>query len=137
MPPLGRSILWLIVVVLVAAACAGPSGSASVPTSVVPVTDLKTVAGTWAGVATRDAGDSEDWLELTLREDGTFAGFSARQIGAFAGQGKLQLRDGTVHASGTNGTAVMTLTEQGGPVLDIRFTERNGVSYSARLRPKT
>jgi hypothetical protein len=129
--------MWLVAVVLVASACASPPSSPSALAAVVPVTDLKTVAGTWAGVATRDAGSQTDWLELTLREDGTFAGHSARQIGAFAGQGTLQIRDGTVHASGANGSAVMTLYEQDGRVLNIRFTERNGVSYSARLRPKT
>jgi hypothetical protein len=129
--------MWLVAVVLVAPACAGPSSSPSALATVVPVTDLKAVAGTWAGVATRDAGGQTDWLELTLREDGTFEGLSARQIGAFAGRGKLQVRDGSVHASGANGTAVMTLSEQDGRVLNIRFIERNGVSYSATLRPKT
>jgi hypothetical protein len=137
MPRLDRSVLWVVAIVLVASACARPQSAPSALAGVVPVTDLKTVAGTWAGVAARDAGDQTDWLELTLREDGTFQGLSARQIGAFAGQGTLQLRDGSVHASGANGTAVMTLYEQDGPMLTIRFTERNGVSYSARLRPKS
>ena len=133
-----RSIVWFAALVLLACACAGPQPPTSTQRgAVVPITDLKTVAGTWAGLALRQPADSGDWLEITLRADGTFQGVSARQVGVFMGQGTLQLRDGNVLAVGPRGTAVMTLYERRGPLLSIDFTESNGVRYSAELRPKT
>jgi hypothetical protein len=90
-----------------------------------------------AGVASRDVGSQQDWLEITLKNDGIFDAFSARQIGVFAGSGTLNLSGGRLTAVGPHGTALMTLYDRGGRVLFVDFRDVNGVPYSAELRPKT
>jgi hypothetical protein len=136
---LDRAVAWFTVfaVVTAAVACAGPQTSSGGPGVTVPITDVKTVAGTWAGLASREAGGQDDWLEIRLHENGTFEAFSARQIGAFIGKGTLTLNGGRITAVGPRGSAVLTLYNRQGPVLVVDFRDVNGIQYSAELRPKT
>jgi hypothetical protein len=82
------------------------------------------------------ASDVDDWLEVTLHDDGTFEAFSAKQIGVFQDKGTLALSGGKVMAAGSHGTAVLTLYDRRGPLLVIDATETNGVKHSADLRPE-
>jgi hypothetical protein len=104
----------------------------------VPVADLKAVAGTWTGIAARSAGSGrEDWLEITVNENGTFKASAARQTGTLIGDGTLRVSDGKVLAEGRNGRAVLTLYERSGPLLVMDFTDKDGIKYSAELRRKS
>jgi hypothetical protein len=136
---LHRTVAWLTVFAVVAAAeaCAGPRTSSHEPGAVVPITNVKAVAGTWAGLASRAAGSQEDdWLEMRLKEDGTYEAYSARQVGALTGKGTVTLDGGRMKAVGTHGSAVLTLYDRQGPVLVMDFRDAHGVPYSAELRPK-
>ena len=136
-----RSSLLMLLLVVTATACAGPSSSSSSaqgPRTMVPVADVKAIAGTWTGIAARSAGSGrEDWLELTVNENGTFKASAARQTGALVGDGTLQVNDGKVLAVGRNGRAVLTLYERSGPLLVMDFTDTDGIKYSAELRRKS
>ena len=125
-----------LVVMVQMAACAGPGTAPRASSVMVPITDVKAVAGAWAGVASRTASDQDDWVEVTLNEDGTFEAFSARQIGVLQGKGTLTVDGGKMMARGPNGSAVLTLYDRAGRVLVLDFRDRNGVSYSGELRPK-
>src|SRR4051794_19988434 len=130
------TMMWVTVLLVVATmtGCAGARTVSERQGAVVPVTDLGAVAGTWEGLAARDSSDREDWLRLSINPDGTFEGYSARQIGVFAGKGTLAVRDGKVAAVGPHGKAVLTLYERNGPLLLMRFTDTDGVTYSGQLR---
>ena len=126
----------VLVAMATMSACAGSSPSSPKSGVMVPVADVRTVAGGWAGVTSRTAGEQDDWLELTVNEDGTFEVFSAREVGALLGKGTLSVNEGKMTALGTHGSGVLTLYDRGGRVLVLDFRDRKGNTYSGELRPK-
>lgn len=124
-------------VLLILAGCAGSGSSSMAPGVAVPITDLKTVAGKWAGVGSRQTSSREDWIDLTIREDGTFEMLSARQVGVLKETGTLMVSNGTLRVKDGPGTFIYTLHDRGGQrVLMLDGTGASGVKYSAELRPK-
>ena len=113
-------------------ACAvGPAGPGSV---VVPVTEVKSVAGHWAGTLARDTSSREDWVRVTIEEDGTYDFSSSRTIGVLTGKGKLSVKDGKLVGEGPRGTTVYTLYDRGGKqVLIVDARLHDGATYSAVL----
>ncbi len=105
-------MIGLVVVSAVFAACAGgPAGPGSV---MVPVTEVKSVAGQWAGTLARDTNPREDWVRVTIDQDGTYDFSSARQIGVLTGKGNLSVKDGKLVGESPRGTSVYTLYDRGG-----------------------
>jgi len=134
---LRRALIGFMGIVVVAGGAGCADRTASLSTGVViPITDVKMVAGTWAGVASRESSRRDDWLEVQVNEDGTFETSSARQIGVVSGKGTVTVSDGTMKAVGPRGTAVLTLYDRQGRMLVMDFLDTNGVPYSAELRPK-
>lgn len=132
-----RSGLAMLIVVATVAACAGPRTSVRTDDAVIPISDVRSVAGTWAGVVSRSTGSDEgDWLEFSVNDDGTFQAFSARQIGTLLGTGPLTITNGRMAAVGPHGTAMLTLYDRHGRALVMDFREASGVRYSAELRRK-
>jgi hypothetical protein len=135
-----RLIGWvaILVVVVAAPACAGARSSAGASGASIPIKDVSSVAGTWGGLVSRATGSDEgDWLEMKVKEDGTFQAVSARQIGLLLGNGTLAIRNGQMAAVGPQGTAVLTLhDDRQGRALAMEFRDRNGVRYSGQLRPQ-
>src|SRR4051794_19619872 len=73
------------------------------------VTDFKNVAGKWEGLLVRNPRTrDDDWVTLVLGDTGTYEFVSYRQIGVFAGKGKLVLNDGKLSAKSEKGSQ-MTL----------------------------
>lgn len=100
----------------------------------VPVTEVKSVAGHWAGTLARDTSSREDWVQVHIEPDGTYDFTSARQIGVLSGKGKLEVKEGKLVGEGPRGTSVYTLYDRGGRqvlIVDVRL--HDGVSYSAVL----
>ncbi|HSE06339.1 MAG TPA: hypothetical protein VLK35_19485 [Methylomirabilota bacterium] len=130
--PRAVALIGLVVVAAVFAACAsGPAGPGSV---MVPVTEVKSVAGRWAGTLARDTASREDWVRVTIDQDGTYDFSSARQIGVVTGKGKLSVKDGKLVGEGPRGTSVYTLYDRGGKqmlIVDVRLND--GATYSAVL----
>jgi len=119
-------------------ACSSPSGGGSSATPVA-VTDVRSVAGKWAGLVDALGPRSDDqYIEVTVREDGTYRATAARTIGFMDAQGRLQPSDGRLLVlgdSGSRGTAVL-LTRDGGPLLQVEVTNAAGTRRTARLRPQ-
>jgi len=109
-----RASAALVIVLVVATACAStPSG----PATPVPITDFKMIAGRWGGVILGLSGprnDEGDWVDVAIGEDGSFNFGVYRTIGAFAGKGKLTLKDGKLTGEGERGSATYTLIDRGG-----------------------
>ena len=125
---------WLALAVAAATlvSCAATTGRGRA--TLVPVTDFRTVAGTWTGLARQGTSAPDDWVELTIRADGTYEAASAPAVGAFKEVGTLRLDGGALRSSGPYGSAVYRLYYQGGArILIADYTSRDGTSYSGEL----
>jgi hypothetical protein len=116
--------------------CAGIEPRQPPASTIVPISDLKTVAGKWEGALERHPPASEllgeDWLTLTIEDSGTFEIESDRDIGVLKGSGSLHLRDGRLESE----SATYTLHERDGKsVLIVQAHDRKGTRYHAELTP--
>ncbi len=134
----GRIALSMSVLIfLVAASLAGCAGSTSqVPRVQVPVSSASAVAGKWAGTVRRDPSTEDDWVDLTIRDDGTYEIKSFRTIGAVLGGGRLTVSGGKLTSETERARATYTLYEGDGKrVLNVDGTLKNGVTFSGWLTP--
>jgi hypothetical protein len=121
-------------VATVAVSCATPDRPAWTP---VPITDLGTVSGKWAGILLRDPTDRrDDWLEMTIAPDGTYQVKSYRLIGAMTGSGRFTLADGKLSSKGPRSTITGTLyTADGQRMLRMHATTPEGFIFRSDTRP--
>ena len=107
------------------------------PSIPVSVSEFRSAAGKWAGIlksTPRVRGD--DWVTLTIRDDGSYEFMSVRTIGIFQGQGTCTLIDGKLKTETERGWAITTLYEEGGwRMLKVEGATKDGVQYSAELTP--
>src|SRR5215470_14643614 len=118
----GRSGLSLVLMLaIVGASLAGCAGSTSqMPSVKVPIASVSAVAGTWAGTARRDPSTEDDWIEMTIKDDGTYEIKSFRTIGTLLGGGKLTLSNGSMTSETQRASAIFTLYEgEGKRVLKV------------------
>jgi hypothetical protein len=107
------------------------------PSTPVSISAFTSAAGKWSGIlksTPRLKGD--DWMTLTIREDGSYEFVSVRTIGIFQGQGTCTLIDGKLKTETERGWAIATLYEdRGRRMLKIAGATKDGVQYSADLAP--
>jgi hypothetical protein len=100
----------------------------------VPITSIAAIKGKWAGVVARGSANRDDWLELTINDDGSFQYTSARTIGVLQGRGQLSLRDGQGFSESERARSTYQLIDRGGKrVLRVDVVETNGLRYGADL----
>jgi len=132
----GTRSLWAIVTVIVVVGfVASLAGCASVgPIAPVVVSDIKFVAGTWQGVV-YEPGSEPDYVELTIREDGSYDLVSREPIGESRGKGKIVLSGGRLIMEGERGRGVGTLmrNQAGDLVMNIDATLSDNSTLSAKL----
>ncbi len=127
-----RTSLALLFVVATLTGCAATAGRSRA--TLVPVSDFRAVAGTWTGLVRQGTAAPDDWVELTIRADGTYEAKSAPAIGAFKEVGTLRLDGGALRSSGPYGNAVYRLYYQGGArILIADYTSKDGTAYTAEL----
>jgi hypothetical protein len=116
------------------AGCAGMTGPTA-ESVVVPITSFDAVKGKWAGIIRRSpASRREDLVELTIDEEGSYRFSSSRTIGVLRGDGKLELKEGTLSSASEHGSASYRLLERGGQrLLKVDAVDRDGRRYSAEL----
>jgi len=133
-------VLLLLMVAFVGASfpgCAGSTASSSqVPSTQVPITSVSAVAGKWAGTVRRDPSIDDDWMDLTIKDDGSYEVKSFRTIGAVLGGGRLTVSNGQLVSETERARSTLTLYEgEGKRVLKIDGTLKNGVTFSGWLTP--
>jgi hypothetical protein len=133
-PRLAPPVLLALALAALTGCAGGPSTTSAVP---VAIQDIKTVAGKWAGVYSRDTSSTsqEDWVRLAIDDNGTYEFASARQVGVLHGRGKLAVRDGKLYGlSERGGTVVASLFDRGGkPLLKVAAQDAAGLGYTAEL----
>lgn len=106
------------------------------PVTPVSISAFERVAGKWAGIlkaTPRFKGD--DWVTLTIRNDGSCDFVSVRTIGIFQGQGTCTLIDGKLKSETGRGWAATLYEEAGRRMLKVESATKDGVQYSADLAP--
>jgi hypothetical protein len=105
----------------------------------IRLTDVGTVAGRWAGLSDLPGHRMDDqYVEVTVRDDGTYEATSARTIGVMDARGRVQLSDGRLlieGSDGARGTATLYSADGQRTLLVEMVTARAG-NVTARLRPK-
>ena len=112
--PVRRMAVAVLVLALAACTSASPPPP---PATTIPITNFQMVAGKWSGPITGlpgSARDEGDWVEVTIRPDGSHDFKVTRTIGMFGGKGNLTLKDGKMTGQGERGSAEYTLSERGG-----------------------
>ena len=130
-----RSLWAIITVTVVIGFVASLPGCASVgPIAPVVVSDVKSVTGTWQGVV-YEPGSEPDYVELTIREDGSYDLVSRQAIGESRGRGKIVLSGGRLIMKGERGRGVGTLLSSpaGDLVMNIDATLSDNSTLSAKL----
>jgi len=139
MTPHGRRPQWAVLTVAIAAGLAASLvGCASIgPASTVAVSDVKSLAGKWAGVVYGAGYDDGIKVDVTIREDGSYDAVSRQRDSSSSGKGKIVLTDGRLVVEGQRGNGVATL--QRGPgglrILRIEMTLSDNSNLSAELSP--
>jgi len=103
------------------------------------VADFKSVAGKWEGLLVRNPRTrDDDWVTVVISDTGAYEFASYREIGVFAGKGKLVLADGKLSAkSEKGGQMTMQLLADSGSADRILRTEAKdieGFHYWADLK---
>ena len=127
--------LLLALVSAMLAACAGMGTTG--PSTAVPITDFKMVAGKWGGLVTGISPQHDDWVDVTIAPDGKYDFGIYRTVGAFSGTGTFTLSDGKLQARGERGTTSYTLYQSGAKrTLQVQGVLSDGRQVSAKLNPK-
>lgn len=132
--------LCVVIVVLHAIlACSSQSSRQSPRWLRTPVTNFKTVQGKWEGLMVRSPHSrlDEDWVYVTLRDNGAYEFASYRTIGVMSGKGMLALKEGRLVGQSDKGKLTFELYRD--PVSDERMLRAqgataDGLDYVAQLK---
>ena len=131
-------ISGLVVLVQAALACAVFAASAKTQWSPTEITDLKSIAGKWEGIMIRTPKSrTDDWVNVSIQDNGDYEFASYRTIGVFSGKGNLAVKDGKAMAQGEKGTVTVQLfTEKtkNQSMLKAEGKGKDGVLYRAELK---
>jgi len=102
------------------------------------ITDIKSIAGKWEGIMIRTPKSrSDDWVNVSIQENGDYEFASYREIGVFSGKGTLNVKDGKATAQGEKGTVTVQLftdKASGQSMLRAEGKGKDGISYRAELK---
>ena len=102
------------------------------------ITDIKTISGKWEGIMIRTPkSKQDDWVNVSIQDNGDYEFASYRTIGVFSGKGNLAVKDGKAMAQGEKGSVTVQLfTEKtkGENMLKAEGKGKDGISYRAELQ---
>lgn len=107
------------------------------PTTPASIVTFESAAGRWSGILKAiPVLRHDDWVTLTIGDDGSYEFESVRAIGIFQGKGTFTILDGKLSAETDRGSSVVTLYKDSGRrMLKVEATTKDGVQYSAQLTP--
>ncbi len=102
------------------------------------ITDIKSISGKWEGIMIRTPkSKQDDWVNVSIQDNGDYEFASYRTIGVFSGKGNLAVKDGKAMAQGEKGSVTVQLfTEKtkGENMLKAEGKGKDGISYRAELQ---
>lgn len=102
-----------------------------------PIESFGSVAGKWAGLMVRSPKAREDdWVRVTIADDGRYEFTSYRTIGLFSGRGQFTLAEGKLTVTTERGTATGSLyVSDNSRMLRMSGVMENGAQYAVQLQP--
>jgi hypothetical protein len=97
---LGCCVLAVIVIVGLSVSLAGCAGIG--PVTPLPVSDIKSVSGTWEGTVYLPGSERDD-VTLTIRDDGSYDVVSKTNLAVTSGKGHIVISDGCLVIEGERG----------------------------------
>ena len=83
----------LVIGVQAALACAVFAASEKAQWSPTQITDIKSIAGKWEGIMIRTPkSKTDDWVNMSIQDNGDYEFASYRTIGVFSGKGNLAVK---------------------------------------------
>lgn len=126
-----------VVGVQVALACAVFSAEKT-QWSPTQIADIKSISGKWEGIMIRTPKSrSDDWVNVSIQDNGDYEFASYRTIGVFSGKGNLAVKDGKAVAQGEKGNVTIQLftdKAKGQSMLKAEGKGKDGISYRAELK---
>ena len=130
-------ISGFVVAVQGALGCAVFTASEKTQWSPAQISDFKSIAGKWEGIMIRTpTAKDDDWVNVSIQDNGDYEFVSYRTIGVFSGKGKLTVKDGKAVAQNEKGNLTMQLftdTTKGQSMLKAESKGKDGISYRAEL----
>lgn len=102
------------------------------------ITDIKSISGKWEGIMIRTPkSKQDDWVNVSIQDNGDYEFASYRTIGVFSGKGNLAVKDGKAMAQSEKGSVTVQLftdktKEQS--MLKAEGKGKDGISYRAELQ---
>lgn len=130
-------VVGSILVALVIVGCQSSTHEAKGHWNAQSIESFRSVAGKWAGIMVRaPKAPQDDWVRVTISDDGHYEFSSVRMIGVFSGQGQFTLADGKLTVTTERGAATGTLWVTDGRRM-LRFLGRmkDGTDYTVELVP--
>ena len=126
-----------VVGIQVALACAVFSAEKT-QWSPAQITDIKSISGKWEGLMIRTPkATNDDWVNVSIQDNGDYEFASFRTIGVFSGKGNLAVKDGKAVAQGEKGNVTIELftdKAKGQSMLKAEGKGKDGISYQAELQ---
>ena len=131
-------ISGLVIAVQATLACAVFAASEKAQWSPTAITDIKSISGKWEGLMIRTPKSrSDDWVNVSIQDNGDYEFASYRTIGVFSGKGNLAVKDGQALAQGEKGSVTIQLftdKNRGQSMLKAEGKGKDGISYRAELK---
>ena len=131
-------ISGLVIGVQAALACAVFAASEKAQWSPTQITDIKSIAGKWEGIMIRTPkSKTDDWVNMSIQDNGDYEFASYRTIGVFSGKGNLAVKDGKAVAQSEKGSQTMKIftdKTKGKSMLKAEIMVKEGISYRAELQ---
>jgi hypothetical protein len=131
---IGLRMFLLVSLIASLTSCAGTTSQ--MPSVQVPISNVSDIAGKWAGTVRRNPATEDDWLDLTIKNDGTYEYKGFRTIGATLGSGQIIMTGGKLMSETERAQTTYTLYERDGKrTLNVVGTLKTGVTFSGWLTP--
>ena len=130
-------ISGFIIALQAALACGGFTAGEKAQWSPTEITDFKSIAGKWEGLLIRTpTAKDDDWVNVSIQDNGDYEFVSYRTIGVFSGKGKLTVKDGKAVTQNEKGSLTMQLftdKTKGQSMLKAESKGKDGIDYRAEL----
>lgn len=102
-----------------------------------PIESFGSIAGKWDGLMVRSPKvRGDDWVRVTIADDGRCEFASYRTIGAFSGRGQFTLAEGKLTLTTGHGTVTGSLyVSDNSRVLRMSGVMEDGTRYAVQLQP--
>jgi hypothetical protein len=130
-------LIGLTLLALVVQGCQSLGPAPKQQWSPQPIESFGSVAGKWTGlIVNHPKSLKDDWVRLSIGNDGRYDFATYRTIGVFSGRGQFTLTEGQLTVTTERGSATGSLfVSDGSRMLRVIGIMGKGTEYTAELEP--